>query len=467
MATNAPPKDSLGLGTTSTTKKKKTATVAKTPAAPNYNAASNAPTAKTGDLGLSSTETALPLAGDNSDLLGASTTQRTAYDAVAALHKMSKAQVDTLQQQLISADLLKKYRPGDPTDPATLAAYRSAVTGSITNQQSITTYLNGLSSTSLVTSAANAAAAKPPLLTDPQSIAVSLQNAYTEYGLGQPSAKELSQFAGQIDSKETSKDATRVSVDPTAEADVFAQQVAAKTPGATTHAEASTDADITKAAASMGVKLNDVQRSNIAAQVTANAKATGSPDVNLLNQLVAKQFRMPTDPSQLSGDAATVRNDLLSLNQQYLLPVDTTTLNSYVTKAIQEQSYAGSLADDAKAQYEQYLRGQAAIQLPGLAKSTQNFSAITPYAATASYRTNISNVLGLGNPDSVDLSGTSKYSSLLKPDANGNMPTLSEINQNLMTDPQYGYDSSPNGIARGYNVGLSLAKALGVNIGGI
>lgn len=431
-------------------------------ATPNFNV-SAAPTSTASLLGVSASDAAVPLVGDNSDILGNSTgARRTIGEAVEAITKMSPAQIDQLQQQLINAGVLTgKHRSG-VADSATTAAFRTAVEDATRNGSTISGYLNSLSQSGIVSAASTAA----PTLTDPEALAVELQDQFTAQGLGQVPQSELNDFIGQVQSKESGKDATRVSIDPTAEATLFAAAIAAKTPGATSKVEQSTDADIAKAEATFGVKLTDTEKANIAAQVTQNAKVTGSPDVNLLNQLVAGRFRMPTNPANLSGDAATLYNDLQKLSGQYLIPESATTIGNFVERGIRTQSYAGNLAGDTEAQFEDYLRKAASTLYPWLAQSTQNFQTVNPWDATSAYRTQISNVLGIGNPDAVDLTST-KYAPLLTSPDGVNPPSLQTMSEQLMTNPQYGYDESPNGIARGYNIGINLAKSLGVPLTGV
>jgi len=227
----------------------------------------------------------------------------------------------------------------------------------------------------------------------------------------------------------------------------------------------STDADIAKAEATMGVQLSPTARQNITNQVDANIKATGEPDTNLVSQLVAKQFKMPTDPTQLTGDAATVYNNIASIAGNYLLPLGSKTLGSWVTKAIQNQSYAGSLTGDTEAEFTTWAKQQASVNTPWLAAATNNFETTDPYTATSGIRTAVSDTLDLGDPDTVDLTDP-KFAKLLQSPDGVNGPNLANIRQTLMTDPQYGYSSTPLAKQQGYTVALKLLNGLGISVGG-
>lgn len=424
------------------------------------------PTTTEGTLGISTTDQNAPSPEGTKDFLGLGTGPApTIGGAAAYLSKLSTAKIAQIQSELRNAGILTgKYRAGI-ADAATRDAFISTLAGAAAGPTGTTLqdYISNYAQSSEVKAATTStgSSASPETL-DPAAAEVQLQSAFATYGLGNPTAGEVNQLMNQY----ASAKASNVDANVSDEAQVLAAEKAGSTPGATNKVDAASDADIDKAAAAMGVDLNDRQRANILAQVTANAKATGSPDVNLLNQLVARQFKMPTDPSKLTGDAATVQNDLQKLAGQYLVPTSATTIANFVTKAIRNQSYAGSLTGDTEAEFEQWLRTQAGTLYPWLKNSTQDFQTVNPWDATSAYRTQISNVLGLGNPDAVDLT-SKQYAPLLKSSDGVNPPSLQDIDTSLMTDPQYGYDSSPNGISRGYNVGLSLAKSLGVNIGGI
>lgn len=433
----------------------------------NPSTVSTAPNSSASLFGLSTEEGSTLLHGDNTGLLGPDKNPgdapRTILEAVEGLHSMSAQQIASIQQELINAGLLSgKYTRG-AADSKTTTAFASAVKDSVRNGQSIGDYLGVLTNTG-ATDATSAAPAKPTYA-DPAQIATSLQSQFATYGLGNPTQADLEGFSKQITAAENAKPGTRTAVDVGSEAQLYAESIASKTPGATSKVVQSTDADITKAAATMGVELTPTARANIAATLDANEKATGSPDVNLLNQLVARQFAMPSDPSTLTGDAATVYNDIQKLAGQYLIPMGNASIGSWVTKAIKNQSYAGSLTGDTEAEVEQWLRQQSAVQYPWLAASTQNFQTVTPWDATSAYRTGISDTLQLGNPDAVNLLDP-KYSKLLQPGANGAPPDLASMRQTLMTDPTYGYSSTPLALQQAYTLGVGILKGMGVEVSG-
>lgn len=483
------------------------------------------PSNEPGLFGLTATDVSTKLTGDNTGLLGPDPTNqtRTLGDAVTDLKKMSPTAIAHLQAALYASGHLSTPHWG-VLDNNTVDAFVAVAKSAIVNGVSVEDQLNNAMQAGPL--AIGGPASTPTnvsvTLPDPAEAAVDLQNAFDSYGLGTPSAAQQRAFYSQLENAYQGKAASSstvanaktkaaqrnaiaglattlipvgtnptaaeqkqaqslvsqlsnnlggvnelvtTDVNPTDEATIFASNLAAKTPGAATHAEQSTIADITKSAANMGVQLSQTQMKNIVSQVDASTKASGTPDVNLVDQLVAKQFKMPGDPSQLSGDAATVYNDLSKLAGQYLYKASPQLLSQWVTKAIQNQSYAGSLTGDTEAEFEQFLRQQMQTQMPWMAASTQNFQTANPWTATSGYRTQISDILGLGDPDSVDLTG--KYSGLLKSPDGLNPPTMQDITDKILNDPQYGYDESPNGIARGYNIGLSLAKSLGANITGV
>lgn len=440
------------------------------------------------------------LVGDNTDWLGKDTkggnAPRTVTDALNIIaHNPTIAR--KFQAQLKSLGILTgKYSPGNLESGASLAAAKKFLTYAATQKQSITqatqSYASqGITSTAKPTQAATElATGKSPstgaaittiaspaaTFTDAATIIKDAQDSYMSVFGREPTQGEEQDFVNQVHGEEVrqaqSKYSTdeKTNVDPAAEAQLFAESNPPA--GASKKAITQATATINKTAVQMGVTLTPAEAKTMATQSVNN-----SWSADQLTDAVAKKFNVtagdiqnfisPTgvaNPNALTGNAASILNDMQKLNGQYMVPVGNQTMATFLNKQMQNQAAGGTSGVDTAAQdeYENYLRTQAAINYPGLSQSTGGFTTATPYTATESIRQTIASMLGIQDADSIDLTSPT-YQPLLA--SLGNDGTsgidLSKVSNYVVNTPSVGWANSAPAISSAYQVGSQLLKDFG------
>jgi hypothetical protein len=226
-------------------------------------------------------------------------------------------------------------------------------------------------------------------------------------------------------------------------------------------------------ASEFGVYLSPLQITDIANKFAGQITAEGSPaDVeNSIKDLVIQQYN-PNNPNDPAGIANTMYTDIQQSALQYQIPISPDQLNAMVKNGLQTASvaYPASAATDVQNKAIQQFQEQAAGLYPTLAaqikagNTVQNL--VAPYYNVAESYTGVpattmmSEATTAGGPPSkwgVFLQGGNTPGNGVAPNSSGStkggatpqggegagqLMTIDQWKQKLMTDPIYGFDKT-------------------------
>jgi hypothetical protein len=222
----------------------------------------------------------------------------------------------------------------------------------------------------------------------------------------------------------------------------------ALTPGDQQAQVTQTKTGIAAQARKLGVDIGDERLT----QIASDAARLGWNQAQV-DAAVAAEFHYKPggQVGQIGQAEATIRADAHDYRVSDLL--GDTTMASY-----DAQIAAGTLTPE---EVKQQLVTLAQQRFPGLAGqitvSNPTKNALAPYANAAA------NELGI-DPDTIDFAQPMWSKAVNQIDDKGNHVPLPiyEWQRTLRSDPTYGWDKTPNGVASGYAVGNTLAQALGL-----
>lgn len=203
-------------------------------------------------------------------------------------------------------------------------------------------------------------------------------------------------------------------------------------------------------AQSKGVKLDEASLQKIAKDSYIN----GWTSTQLDNALVAQYHYDTKAPT--SGTAGKALSDFQSIARKYgvVLPNDPTQMENFIKGAIGQN---GTEED-----FTNYAKEQAKIAFPWMNKAID--AGVTPQGYLAPYATVVSNTLGIPS-DAIDWSQP-KWQSLVKK-GDPNHPelwtpaTTDDVMKKIKTDPQYGFDYTPEGRKTGADFAAQLKQMFG------
>ena len=211
---------------------------------------------------------------------------------------------------------------------------------------------------------------------------------------------------------------------------------------ATVKAEIKTKADeLRKSATAAGITLPEAELQTMA-EDSLRFKWTPAEEKSATGRF----FKY--DKEHLMGEALVTQQNLNQKARDWLVPMDDTTMQKWVTQVATGEVDA--------AYFDGYMREQAATLFPQLADPISR--GVPPGQWMAPYASMAAQTLGI-NPDSIDLRESKWMKSInqVGPDGKRTAMNLSDWEDTLKTDEAYGWDKTDQGREHGATMARKLA----------
>jgi hypothetical protein len=248
-----------------------------------------------------------------------------------------------------------------------------------------------------------------------------------------------------------------------------------ETPAQFMNVLAATQSEAYKTAASLGIKLSGNDLYNIALQVTKKNAENGETGTDAaitdpeITRGITALANIKKQGVNTGGDVSTLADSYQKIAGQYLQAMTPAQLDTYLQNSMGTDVGQGNFTTGATSAFEQQMKNAAIAKYPYMKE--QIAEGTTPAQFIAPYATAASNLLEIAPTVAQSELANGKLSfALEQKDPKTGAPTpmsIADFKQELMSNPQYGYQFTDQAVKSAYTIGAELARSLGVISGGV
>jgi hypothetical protein len=248
-----------------------------------------------------------------------------------------------------------------------------------------------------------------------------------------------------------------------------------ETPSEFMNVLSTTTAEANKIAASLGINLSRNQLYQIALKVTQKNAENGMTGTDAavtdpeITTSITSMANIKAQGGNTGGDVSTLADSYQKIAGQYLQSMTPAQLDTYLQNSMHTDVGQGNFTTGATSAFEQQMKNNAITKYPYMKE--QIAEGTTPAQFIAPYATAASNLLEIAPTVAQSELANGKLSfALEQKDPKTGAPTpmsIADFKQELMSNPQYGYQYTDQAVKSAYTIGAELARSLGVISGGV
>jgi hypothetical protein len=248
-----------------------------------------------------------------------------------------------------------------------------------------------------------------------------------------------------------------------------------ETPAQFMNVLAATQSEAYKIAASLGINLSGNDLYNIALQVTKKNAENGETGTDAaitdpeITRGITALANIKKQGVNTGGDVSTLADSYQKIAGQYLQSMTPAQLDTYLQNAMHTDVGQGNFTTGATSAFEQQMKNAAIAKYPYMKE--QIAEGTTPAQFIAPYATAASNLLEIAPTVAQSELADGKLSfALEQKDPKTGAPTpmsIADFKQELMSNPQYGYQFTDQAVKSAYTIGAELARSMGAISGGV